>query len=86
MKKEKTNKARIEGVSVNIDAIKAAKTKKGDLAATYFAHLNPAKQQAAADALWAMVGDKDVPETAAETVEIETPESDEPGTSSRRRK
>lgn len=79
-KKEKTNKARIEGVSLHLDVIKARKHKKGDLADTYFKHLPEHKRQAAADALWAMVGDKEVPEAAAETVSIEAPDIEEPAT------
>lgn len=74
MKKQKdpTNKIRIAGVSLNLDAIAAEKpaVRKGELVDRYFAHLPASQQQPAADALWKAMSGSEIPEDAGVDVQL----------------
>lgn len=59
--KKTEGKISIEGVGLNVSAIKSQKPKvlKGDIAEMYFGGIPESKRQDAADALWAAINDKD---------------------------
>jgi hypothetical protein len=77
---EPTSTAKIEGVHVDIDAIKAGPKTKEDLQASgYFDHLPAAKQDAAYTALHKLVHDNDVPEKVSDVVDVQATEPPKTG-------